>query len=130
MMRSITALCLLLPSVCSSALADQVPLGRLLYTPQERQRLESQRAAAQSPGAIGPSRLGTRSMRLQGMITRSDGHAVAWLDGLRVQPKRFGLGRTIEARLRSRIGREVTVRSAAPVHAAGMAPVTDGDAAR
>lgn len=130
MMRSLAALFLLLPSGCSSALADQVPLGRLLYTPEERQRLETQRAAAQFSDSTHPSQWGTRSMRLQGMITRSDGHAVVWLDGMRVQPKRSGAGRTTEARLRARIGREVTVRSAAPMHGTGMAPATDGDGAR
>ena len=130
MKRSLAALFLLLPSGCSSALADQVPLGRQLYTPEERHRLETQRAAAQSSGSTHSSRCGTRSVRLQGMITRSDGHAVVWLDGMRVQPKESGAGRTTEARLRARIGGDVMVRSAAPMHGTGRAPAAAGDGAR
>lgn len=54
------------------------PLGRLFFTPEQRALLERQR---QTGSAQSTPALTDESVRLDGMLTRSDGPTTVWLNG-------------------------------------------------
>jgi len=112
MMRG--GLVLLIVLLCGDALAAGVELGRLIYSPEERTRLEAQRHAAELADPVESSSIVADTVRLRGVVTRTDGRAFLWLDGKRVQPKRSAHMNEAASRLRAHVGREVAVRSAVP----------------
>lgn len=84
-----------------AGLVQAEQLGRLLYSPQERARLETARAAG-GP-RTGQEAVG-RSATLNGVVTRSDGRRTMWLDGLRTD---HTPGVVEDRVLRARVGRPV-----------------------
>lgn len=53
------------------------PLGRLFFTPDEREALERQRARPPVEAAPSPS-----GLTVNGLVQRSDGKAVVWVNGV------------------------------------------------
>jgi hypothetical protein len=70
------ALFLVLGGLAAAAWAAD-PLGRLFFTPDERERLERQRA--RPPAEAKPSLPG---VTVNGVVQRSDGKAVVWVNGV------------------------------------------------
>lgn len=74
------ALCLM--ALCMPARAADEPLGRLFFTPQQRSALDAGRRIAAKPKAQttpAPRRAG--AVRLDGIVTRSDGERTVWING-------------------------------------------------
>jgi hypothetical protein len=66
----------------ASGRAADEPLGRLFFTPQQRAALDAgRRIGATKPKAERPPPRRTRAVRLDGIITRSDGERTVWIDG-------------------------------------------------
>lgn len=97
-------LCALLAALAAPALAELPPdrLGRLLYTPAEREALRAARlrgdtaepADAQPLQAATPTRL-----RLDGVVHRADRPSLAWLNGAAVEDgERWGDWRVLTRR--------------------------------
>lgn len=58
------------------------PLGRLFFTPQQRASLDAGRRIAARPKAeASPAARRTRALRLDGIVTRSDGERTVWVNG-------------------------------------------------
>ncbi len=72
-----SALFLLLGSLTAAAWAAD-PLGRLFFTPEERAQLERQRS--RGPVEAAPPELS--GVTVNGLVQRSDGKAVVWLNGV------------------------------------------------
>lgn len=63
---------------CTGATAAE-PLGRLFFTPAQRNALDAgKRVGEPSPRA--PKPLGPQEVRLNGIVTRSDGEATVWVN--------------------------------------------------
>jgi hypothetical protein len=92
----------LLSGLTFQALAE--PLGRLLYSPHERVRMETARAAAGDLPESREDRFAARPT-LNGLLTRSDGRRVMWLDGSRVDRVPSVAGAAHDRALRARVGR-------------------------
>lgn len=70
------ALFLLLGGLAAAAWAAD-PLGRLFFTPEERQQLERQRTQPTVEARPSPS-----GVTVNGLVQRSDGKAVVWVNGV------------------------------------------------
>jgi hypothetical protein len=78
--------CLLVLGTSARA-ADESP-GRLFFTPQQRSALDAGRRIAAKPKAeTRPVQRRTRAVRLDGIVTRSDGERTVWVNG---QPHHSG----------------------------------------
>jgi hypothetical protein len=84
-------LCILLVAIAGNAAAADVALGRLFYTPEQRAALEEARRrniraeeqaaeASKKPRPDGP-----RTVTLNGVVRRSDGESVIWVNGKPVE---------------------------------------------
>lgn len=80
-------ICLLLLAVAGNGMAADATLGRLFYTPEQRAALEEARRrniraeeqaaeASKKPKPDGP-----RTVTLNGVVRRSDGESVIWVNG-------------------------------------------------
>lgn len=85
------ALCFLLFLIAGNAAAADTTLGRLFYTPEQRAALEEARRrniraeeqaaeASKKPKPDGP-----RTVTLNGVVRRSDGESVIWVNGKPVE---------------------------------------------
>ena len=63
--------------LAGDTLAQQAPLGRLFFTPEQRAVLERQRQRNQNPALVED---GT-PLTLNGRVTRSSGRNTAWING-------------------------------------------------
>ncbi|MGH8631562.1 MAG: hypothetical protein ACREU7_12485 [Burkholderiales bacterium] len=74
--------CLLLLAGTPAHPSDE-PLGRLFFTPQQRDALDAGRriAAAKPKAEVRPTPRRTRAVRLDGIVTRSDGERTVWVNG-------------------------------------------------
>lgn len=68
----------------SGALGQEIGLGRLFFSPEQRAKLDQQRlrgiAPSSLPGNDGP-------VTLNGLVTRSSGRSTAWLNGVPVEER-------------------------------------------
>ncbi|MGH8722325.1 MAG: hypothetical protein ACREU4_10095, partial [Burkholderiales bacterium] len=80
-MRRAAAL-LLLCAVLAPGAAPAQELGRLFFTPEQREALDARRRARlpDKPAALAPS----PTTRIDGSVTRSSGRATLWVDGAAV----------------------------------------------
>ncbi len=115
---------------CNVALATEVEPGRLFYSPEERSRLETQRQDAERVDPVESSGSVTSTVRLRGMVTRTDGRTFLWLDGMRVRPKRHADMTGAESRLRARVGRAVALRLTSRSSPTAAGPAPEGGSAR
>lgn len=89
------AACLLLTALETHAQQPQ-PLGRLFFTPEQREALDARRRARlpDKPAAVAAS----PTTRVDGQVTRSSGRSTLWLDGFAirdgVQPEGMGVRRS------------------------------------
>lgn len=61
--------------------ASQAELGRLFYTPHQRQGLENSRA--QNRSVAGPTEVTTsQPLTYDGIVLRSDGRSTRWINGM------------------------------------------------
>jgi hypothetical protein len=56
------------------------PLGRLFFTPEQRNALDAGKELAR-PKQTGPDVRGPRSLKVNGIVTRSDGESTVWVNG-------------------------------------------------
>ncbi|MCC7546924.1 MAG: hypothetical protein IT532_04085 [Burkholderiales bacterium] len=83
-----TGLCLLVLIGFPTAAAGE-PLGRLIYTPEERARMEAQRSSGKEAARDAPSEHSKNvpaRATATGIVERSDGQRILWLDGARLRP--------------------------------------------
>jgi hypothetical protein len=84
----------------ASAATPAPPLGRLFYSPAERAALDAQRRAAARPAAppaaAAPAAVAPRSLRVDGVVTRSDGPGAVWIDGVPLPPEGRAHGMRVE----------------------------------
>jgi hypothetical protein len=84
MIRALTICACLLACACAAAQAP--PIGRLFFTPAERQQLDQQRggvpapAVAEAPAAAAPPPAPPEPVTLNGIVRRSSGKTTAWLN--------------------------------------------------
>lgn len=76
-MRSLIGLLLATTLIASPALADNAPLGRLFFTPEERLSLDRQRQYRQTESQT--TTAGT--VTVNGLVRRSDGKVTTWVNG-------------------------------------------------
>lgn len=66
---------------CAGALAAE-PLGRLFFTPAQRNALDAGKTVGEPRTARTPVQAsGPRELRLDGVVTRSDGESTVWVNG-------------------------------------------------
>ena len=86
----LTATALLMLALLAPSLHAAEPLGRLFFTPAQRNTLDAGKQLDR-PKKAGPSVRGPRSVTLNGIVTRSDGESTVWVNG-RVLDKRPASG--------------------------------------
>jgi len=74
------SLALILPCLCAPAKATADELGRLFFTPQQRQDLDRRRATNRVEEVIPQIQEGP--LTLEGHVQRSGGKAVTWVNGV------------------------------------------------
>jgi hypothetical protein len=78
--RFITAVAL--GSIAWSAIGFAEPLGRLFFTPEQRQRLDAgKKLQEEAAVAAPPPRQGPATVTLNGVVLRSDGQNTVWVNG-------------------------------------------------
>ena len=77
MKRAAALLALLLALPCAQA---QEPLGRLFFTPEQRQALDARRKA-RLPDKPAAAAAASPTMRLDGYVKRSAGRSTVWVNG-------------------------------------------------
>src|SRR5712692_642583 len=77
-MRGLSAYCVLLFVLCGPHATQAENLGRLFFTPAERNALDAGKftATRERPALRGP-----RSVTLNGVVRRSDGEFTVWVNG-------------------------------------------------
>jgi hypothetical protein len=77
--------------------AQEAPLGRLFLTPEQRAALNNARrnniraeAVAATPVEKKPRALRTRSVEINGLVKRSDGETIVWVNGRPINGQRAG----------------------------------------
>lgn len=78
--RFFSSLTLMLPCLCTPAAAAAEELGRLFFTPQQRQDLDRRRATNRVEEETPQIKEGP--LTLEGHIQRSGGKAVTWINGV------------------------------------------------
>lgn len=83
MMRSIVAAGCFIAFAAAPALAAGQELGRLFFTPQQRVALDAGRriATTKPKGRTTSAKRPVREIRLDGIVTRSDGERTFWVNG-------------------------------------------------
>ncbi len=76
----LTATALLMLALVAPSLHAAEPLGRLFFTPAQRNTLDAGKQLDR-PKKAGPSVSGPRSVTLNGIVTRSDGGTAVWING-------------------------------------------------
>ena len=106
-MRRILILALLATVVCAPLAVAAEDLGRLFFTPQQRQDLDRRRAAnAQEAATI----VQESTLTVQGQVSRSGGRTTTWINGV---PQQDTHSTSDPARVRIRTGEdepEVTLK--------------------
>lgn len=80
---------LLLLALLAPSLHAAEPLGRLFFTPAQRNTLDAGKQLDR-PKAAGPTVRGPRSLTVNGVVTRSDGESTVWVNGGAAGIKRRG----------------------------------------
>ena len=84
MTKRITLLLLLSGLSCSNAVIAAEPLGRLFFSPAQRNALDAGKQVAK-PRTVRTTRTvaprGPRAVTLNGVVTRSDGESAVWING-------------------------------------------------
>lgn len=88
-MKRLPATLLLLALLTPSLHAAQ-PLGRLFFTPAQRNTLDAGKQLDRPKTAAGPAVRGPRSLTVDGIVTRSDGESTVWVNGGAAGIKRQG----------------------------------------
>ena len=142
MMRTIVAASCFIAIATAAAQAADEGLGRLFFTPQQRAALDAGRriAAAKPKAGTTSAKRPVRELRLDGIVTRSDGERTVWVNGrayhdgqpagLRVTPVEPAAarihvgesGRAIKLRVGETHGRSGTARNTQRQDAAPTKP--------
>jgi hypothetical protein len=89
---------LILVTLLACSTASQAELGRLFYTPQQRQGLEN--ARVQNRSVAGPaSATTTQPLTYDGIVLRSDGRSTRWINGKQQSGNSYALttqGKTLK----------------------------------
>lgn len=80
---------LLLLALVPPLLHAAEPLGRLFFTPAQRNTLDAGKQLDR-PKTAGPTVRGPRSLTVNGIVTRSDGESTVWVNGGAAGVKRQG----------------------------------------
>jgi len=83
MMRTIVAASCFIAMAGAAVQAADEGLGRLFFTPQQRVALDAGRriAAAKPKAGTASAKRPVRELRLDGIVTRSDGERTVWVNG-------------------------------------------------
>ena len=83
MRRTIVAASCFIAIAAAAAEAADEGLGRLFFTPQQRAALDAGRriAAAKPKAGMTSAKRPVRELRLDGIVTRSDGERTVWVNG-------------------------------------------------
>ena len=76
----LTATALLMLALLAPSLHAAEPLGRLFFTPAQRNTLDAGKQLDR-PKTAGPTVRGPRSLTVNGIVTRSDGVSTVWVNG-------------------------------------------------
>lgn len=89
---------LVLLAFASAAQAQQEPLGRLFFTPEQRAMLDRQRQLTPSR-MVGTGGESSSSYTINGVVRRSSGHQTTWINGIPVDdvPPLAGGGHSLRA---------------------------------
>lgn len=80
MMRTMSGITLIAGVLtCAGALAAE-PLGRLFFTPAQRSALDAGKRIGETASRA-PEPRGPQEVRLDGVVTRSDGESTVWVNG-------------------------------------------------
>ena len=85
----LTATALLMLALLAPSLHAAEPLGRLFFTPAQRNTLDAGKQLDR-PKKAGPTVRGPRSVTVNGIVTRSDGESTVWVNGGAAGVKRKG----------------------------------------
>jgi len=77
-MRPLVGLLLATTLLASPALAEDVPLGRLFFTPEQRMTLDRRRQYQQAERQVSA---GAGTITVNGLVRRSDGKITTWVNG-------------------------------------------------
>ena len=80
---------LLLLALLPPSIHAAEPLGRLFFTPAQRNTLDAGKQLDR-PKTDGPTVRGPRSLTVNGIVTRSDGESTVWVNGGATGVKRQG----------------------------------------
>jgi hypothetical protein len=83
------ATALLVSSLLVPSLNSAETLGRLFFTPAQRNTLDAGKQLDR-PKSAGPTVRGPRSLTVNGIVTRSDGESTVWVNGGAAGVKRRG----------------------------------------
>ena len=89
-MKQIPAILLVAASWVAHADAAE-PLGRLFFTPAQRNTLDAGKELDR-PKQAGPAVRGPRSLTVNGVVTRSDGDSTVWVNGSPAKASRANAG--------------------------------------
>ena len=70
-----------LGTIALSATGFAEPLGRLFFTPEQRQRLDAGKRLQEEAATVAPARQGPATVTLNGIVLRSDGQSTVWVNG-------------------------------------------------
>ena len=76
----LTATALLMLALLAPSLQAAEPLGRLFFTPAQRNTLDAGKQL-DVPKKAGPTVRGPRTVTVNGIVTRSDGESTVWVNG-------------------------------------------------
>jgi hypothetical protein len=80
MSRVVRLLALAALGATAGTAGAQAPLGRLFFTPEQREALDARRKA-RVPDKPAAAAVATPTLRLDGFVKRSDGRSTVWVNG-------------------------------------------------
>lgn len=80
MRRAALLLIVLALGAAAGTARAQAPLGRLFFTPEQREALDARRKA-RVPDKPAAAAVATPTLRLDGFVKRSDGRSTVWVNG-------------------------------------------------
>lgn len=80
-MRALFGIALIAGTLIGADALAAEPLGRLFFTPEQRSALEAGKRTDEPRMKRVPAPRGPREIKLDGLVTRSDGESTIWING-------------------------------------------------
>lgn len=81
MMRSLLSMLLIWALLAGESTQAAETLGRLFFTPAQRDSLDAGKTLKAATGEAAPARRGPAVVKLNGVVVRSDGESTVWVNG-------------------------------------------------